>query len=168
MPTLTEQLANFKQAQHALYTHLGVSRRNAKGQHISVPQLRYTHGSGNQDIPTAYPEVLDYRGKEWRASETAGNSDEEIHIMIDSSQDWTPNNTIRFSILSIWDTEEEGGTVFVAANHLLKADEMHYEHSDSVESVEAGTNFYGDTCLLILNPRLGESLLEDYHEYTRK
>jgi hypothetical protein len=165
MSELDEKLRQFQQAQQALYSYLGISRRDENQKHTKTAGLRYTHGSGNIDIPTAYPEVLDYRAKEWKATSSEQNSDDEIHVRIDETQDWEPENTVRFNILSIWTSED--GYVGVMASHLPKADELHYAHPDEVPNVEAGNNFFGDSCLLLLTPDLGTSELDDYQEYTK-
>ena len=163
MPTLDEKLQAFQEAQRALYSHLGITRRDENQKHLPTDGLRFTHGSGNVDIPTAYPEVLDYRQWTWKITSTEQNSDEEVHVKINSTEDWESENTIRFNILSIWDMPE--GHTGIMVSHLPKPDELHYAHPDSVESVELGNNFYGDRCMLLLTPALGFTELEDYQEY---
>jgi hypothetical protein len=148
---LKEKLAAFQQAQHDLFTHLGISRRLTNGETTEVPDLHYNHGSGNDDIPTPYPEVLDYRGR-WvgmaaRGARKAG--DDEILIKIDDNGPQDLSNFIRFNILSHWGYDDQ--IDIVMGTHLPKPDELHYAQPDKVAIVEQGGIAWGDVCLLILD-----------------
>ena len=151
MSELDEKLATFQQAQADLFNHLGISRRLTNGEVSTVPDLHYNHGSGNDDIPTPFPEVLDYRGR-WcgmmaRGAQKAGR--DELLVRIDEEGPKTLANYIRFNILSYWEYDEQ--TRIVMGTHLPKPDELLYAQPDMVEVVERGGIAYGDVCLLILD-----------------
>ena len=163
MSTLNNKLYLFAQAQADLYNYLGISRRLTNGEMSEVENLHANHGSGNIDIPTAYPQVLDYRKQQWATATDEVNSDDEIHIKLENEEGFDKRNIIRFNILTIW-RKHEGGepTVFVHATHLPRPEELAYSSPDSVESCEQGINFYGDEVLIVLNDDLCTTTRNNY------
>lgn len=152
MSTLDELLRQFQSAQRNIYNYLGISRQLPSRADSDVAILRHKHVSGSEDIPTAYPEILDYRGKEWRQASSRPSSDDEIHVKLQSGKEWELDNTVRFNILTIW-VDNEASTVCAVCNHLPKPDELYFAHPEAIERVRRGINFYGDSCLLILSPK---------------
>jgi hypothetical protein len=152
MPMLSELLQQFHQAQQNVYGYLGISRQLQHRVTSEVSILRYKQIGGNEEIPNAYPEILDYRGREWRRVLNETNADDEIHIKIWSAEDWSMLNTIRFNILTVW-ADEEGEIICIVCNHLPKVYELFFPRTYAVEQVEKGVNFYGDTCVLLLTAK---------------
>ena len=152
MATLNEKLRQLQQAQQEFFNYVGISRRLTNGEMSEVDTIHYKHGSGNNDIPTAYPDVLDYRAQQWVESYTDRNAAEEIWVKLDNSEEWEPENYVAFHILTIWQQE---GMVLAVCSHLPKPAELEYVHAEEVPKVEAGGVFYGDECLLLLDPAIG-------------
>lgn len=152
MSTLDELLQQFQQAQQDIYNYLGVSRQMQGRADTKVDILRHKHISGNEDIPTIYPQIIDYRDREWRQKWGRSSSDDEIHVKIQNNKEWEPENTVRFNILTIW-ADKEANAICVVCNHLPKPDELYFAHFTAIGRVRRGANFYGDSCLLILSPR---------------
>lgn len=151
MTVLDELLKQFQQAQQDIYGYLGISRQMQHRTVSEVPVLRYKHVGGNEDITNAYPEIIDYRSKQWRRASDEINADDEIHVKIWNVEDWSELNTIRFNILTIW-ADREGGVICAVCNHLPKVYELSFHRTHAIKQVERGVNFYGDFCLLILSP----------------
>lgn len=164
MSELDNKLRQFQQAQRELYEYLGIVRHEGDNSQERLRAKRYSHSGGLIDIPSPYPEVLDYRTKQWRIADSDRAGQEEIHIKIDAMDFWEAENIIRFHLYSIWEGEEDPFT-HVMGTHLPKPQELEYAHPDEVAKVEAGSRFFGDYCLLLLTSANGYTDLEDYQVY---
>ncbi|MDJ0366927.1 hypothetical protein QMK33_17385 [Hymenobacter sp. H14-R3] len=149
---LEGRLHQFQWAQQAFFNHLGISRCLTNGKMSAVAQSHYKHGRGMNDIPVAYPDVLDYQQQQWVEAYTERNATTEIRVKLDNSGEWEPSNQINFHMLALWQQE---GLVCAVCSHLPKPAELAYAPADAALGGEVGTVLYGNTGLLLLNPALG-------------
>ena len=150
--TLDDHLSIFHGAQADLFAFLGVSTRGVSSAGVHPAGTNFEHGSGNLDIPTPYPLVLDYRGRQWRAARRGGRQpgDDEVLVRANEAQDWHPDNLVRFNIMSYWTPAFDPTLTVAAVTHLPRVDELHYAQPDKIPFVEGGGDAYGDVCILIL------------------
>lgn len=150
--TLDDHLTIFRGAEREFFAFLGIGTREANYASTELEGKHFQHGSGNIDIPTPYPMVLDYRGQQWRAARRGGQEpgDDEILVRADETGGWEPDNLIRFNIMSWWTPEFDASLKVAAVTHLPRVDELHYAQPDKIPFVEAGGDAYGDVCILIL------------------
>lgn len=161
---LDDKLRRFQQAQRELYDYLGVVRREGGRGAEPLRAKHYNHSGGLTDIPSPYPEVLDYRAKKWIVVDRAHAGQEEIHVRIREHADWTDSNIIRFHLYSIWDGEHDP-YIHAVGSHLPKPEELEYANPDKVSRAERGELVFGDRCLLLLDSANGSSEIKDYQEY---
>ncbi len=165
MSELDSKLQALEKAQRDLYDFLGITRREADDAGDFHRAKYYAHSTGLYDIPTAYPEVLDYRKNEWRIADSViGRGQEEVQVLPLNILDWDSEHIIRFHIYSIKDREGDG-LIHVIGTHSPKSHELEYSFPDEVARVEAGDYFFGDRCMLLLNPKIGHTDVEEYKDY---
>jgi hypothetical protein len=151
---LDDHLAIFNGAQTDLFNFLGISRKleNYKTTEKAGVRIHFNHGGGNINIPTPWPQVLDYRGRPWQTARRDGRQpgDDVILIRADESGSWEAENVVRFNIMSWWTPAFDATLTVAAVTHLPKAEELYYAQPDKVPLVEAGGMAFGDVCILIL------------------
>jgi hypothetical protein len=154
--TLDDHLSIYNSAQSELFDFLGISRHLENHEQTKVSDLHFNHGSGNLDIPTPYPQILDYRNQIWRAAGRGGQrlGDDEALIRVNDNSGWDLGNLIRFNIMSWWTPDFDKSLKVAAVTHLPRPDELHYSQPDMVSVVEQGGTAWGDVCILLLRKEM--------------
>lgn len=144
------KLQALQQAQKAFFEHLDFDRHLAQGKLREAGHRPASPGNFPNDLPIPYPQVLDYRERQWAQVHLAPPAADEIRVQLDSRAEWEPGNLVSLRLLTIWEQE---GCVCAVCTHLPR-----HPQAAGVPLAEpsgAGALTSNEAFLLLLNPTNG-------------